>query len=288
VYDPLSGTSDALGIPLPDGLPIFHVVVDPERRTLYLREGYGHKYGGPFWHAWEFDPQGKPVAPPRKLAMQDPPLDLFIGPDQSLYYHVLPKTEAGKDVSQRMSEIRCFKPGTQQESTCRRIPCPGRIAYVRGNIATHVMPVATNEYIYRYDIPSGKLGRICEHPGGLSSAVWHGDELYLFQSTAVDSGNRVVELKKVDPDSGLVTRHGILRDQYGRFVRDVTQCAFGLDGKIYLGGLVYGLASDKHMSARYNTPFNAKLDSPFMILDLHEIPPALPDGDLINLDVNTK
>ena len=271
-----------LGIPLPripgERESLFYVTGDPAKRILYL----GYNYSKRTWYSLQLGEDGRPVGKPSELPLGGQPHIVHVGPDGKLYYPLLAdearpdqtgKKEKGKAARPRC-EIFKFSPASGVRETIASFDVeelhgeklPGAYGKVsnhcdwvpgQGGMSELVAQVPSARMLIHVDLRTGAVRKVClwftdtEKPvnGRGGRFFRHGDRVYWF-NWKLGSGFLNSQLRIADLKTGNVSVYGRLVDKDGRTFRQVTQAATDKDGRVYLGGSMFGLPSDRHYCRR--------------------------------------
>ena len=277
-YDLKKGEFQRCGTPV-ERVPkeiesLFHITGDPKRSLLF----FGFNYGARVWYSQRVGQDGELVGAPRKLELGGKPHLVHVGPDGNLYYPLLREVaedrgEKKTDGKRPPCDIYRFDPETGKREVAASfdvVALHGRefskkfrgtnnaCGWIKGQygVAEVVAHVGSAGMLIKVDLNSGGVKKVClwqsEELGPLRGGgemLRSGDKVYWFNWKP---GTKVMtsQLRVADLKSGQVTEYGRIVDTEGRTVRQVTQAAVGPDGRIYIGGSMFGLPSDQHYCRR--------------------------------------
>jgi hypothetical protein len=289
--DLATGRFAMLGIPLPGDLSVFGLVADPARDVLFLRRGYWPK--DQKWYQLPIEPGG--VAGPLTALPWDRQPETIHVSERSRLYFVVPR-ETPKDAppdapapadvmrfdpvsgeAVRMGEldIRALHPEALPLSP--RQTLNNEWEWILGQSADAVKMYAWHRgttMLAEVDLYSGASRLVCHMMADRASfpvqewgpVILSGNRVCWF-STDLTGPFRGTRPYVADLATGEVRRLGMLRDQRGRWVEDVTMVTVDRLGRVYLGGMALGLPDDPHFNERslYNLPI--KWDTIFAVMD---------------------
>jgi len=290
-YDLAAGRARGLGIPIAGDNALFRIVCDAPRKRLYVRRGYARDYYGPLmWYALELDAAGNIAGAPRALPLDYHPSDILIAADGTLWC-VVPDRQAYEIMQQKRAQRQKTDDIAPRCDVFRIAPdlrAAQKVATVEGEWDIQWAPWqnglpaavgAGERQIYRLDMNTGALSALCRasppfRPHAAPMALRDGALVALAWVQPRIRAGRTTGLYTLDLRSGQVRFHGVVVDESGRRVKDLTQLAVLKDGRIFAAGTVYGLATDAHYMPRYRDSEPYRLDSACLLIE--SIPPGVP------------
>jgi hypothetical protein len=292
-YDLTQRTFKSLGRPIPSGPSIFKVVADPVRKVLYLRQGYWRQD----WRWYELALAVNPAsaARPEPLPFTRQPSTLHVAPDGNAYFCV-PQGDSEAYRAQGAAgkwDVVSYDPAKMQCAVVASLdpmalmgpeaimkidlPLEGEVDWITGQQGAEEVLASLSSLglVVRFNTRTRSVQRAClwmpeaeRYPLSLRGpmCLWRNSLLWL-----CSDGNarpfRTTRPMLADLRTGRIERFGALVDQNGRYVEDVTQAIIDADGRIHMGGQVWGAPEDRAYCRRGRAGMPAKLDSCFLVMD---------------------
>ncbi len=287
-----SNTFTMLGNPLPNELSLFGIQADPLHSQLYLRRGYWEK--DQRWYTLPILPGGG-MGALTPLPWPQAPVCIHVAADGKVYFPLTrPRTEQTPPDLPPLADVMRYDPQTQALTAIGTLDVRALLGdavtltrngklrnqweWVLNQSADDPRLYAFNEetaLLAQVDLETGAAVRVAQllpevkhYPvPNWGQVIRRGAEVYWLPVDVTHSRYRTTRLWAVNLETGQVRRLGVLKDQQGRWMQDVTGVAVGPDDRVYFLGQLYGLPEQRTFVRRslYSAPY--KLDSILGVLD---------------------